>query len=688
MSDTDNRFGRVKLYQDRITEEGLVPVDNDSTENYRDQHKGSYSTKHDKVTASTQAAFNRVGIRRAAPVVAQSVPEGAPEAGTDTPAIASDAGVDSGIPSDPRGFSDDKGNFVSVQGDGSLLLSHTSGAHISIQADGAIFISASGNKGINLVSGKGGLNLRSKGTLTLGGENVIIASNKGMSFSTAAGSAMLFTAAGSMVMGVGESFEKKVGGSDTSFVGGSQGNYVFGDMFNQAQGRMQIGSASDIIMDSPRTNVGASDRLTLNSQGGLGMFSKSAMYVSSQATLGMQSKGSMILTSKQNLIAVGQEAINIESPKQTTMRGDIVNVESKSGMMLDSSEYLFARAKTLAASAATTLTVKAGTSLKLSSMGTLDIDAEGAINIAGATIDLNSRAKDPTEPDDAMVTTPKSASNPATVDVAEEGWDYEKDQWINKDQFEKMNNNYNPQKAGFPYNVDPMSEDQFDSFKNGGGQPPQEAQQVFDSKPTSGPAISDGAGYGEYPSNSSGSETVARESDVPPPDGTDDSSATPSLEGIPGYQQIPGDGQCDVGAEDIVNNLLHLKENILDPLIAENPDARAVKGFVLKYDNDCNNPHYKGLALDIAAGNKRDGARVAELANWAYDNLPCKLIKIERTKTYAYVHIEAAEAGQDGTKAIKQTCFDVEGKNCKEGFHILSFEKEVKPSKRLNRGSE
>lgn len=698
MSDADNKFGKRKFYYDRVTEDGTIVVDrdNDSTENYRDLHRGYYSTKQDKVTASTQAAFNRVAIRRAAPVVAKPVPEGGPETGTDTPAVPSDAGVDTGIPGDPRGFSDDKGNFVSVQGDGSILVSHTTGAHFSIEADGSIFISAAGKKGINLVT-KGGLQLRTEGTLSLGGENIILASKKGMSFQTAAGSAMIFNAGGDLVQTVGQSLQKKVGGNENSFVGGAQGNYVFGDSFHQTQGRMQIGSASDIIMDSPRTNIGAKDRLTLNSEGGLGVYAVGSAYMGFQDTLLMQSKGAMFVTSKTNMKVMGQDSVNVESPNQATVRSNVINLESKQNMFLDSAEYLFARARNMASSASQTMEIKAGSSLKISSLNSLDIDAGGAINIAGATIDLNSRAKDPSNPDNPAVTGSKYPTNPKTVKEVEDGWEYEKDQWIKPEAFEQMNTNYNPQKAGFPYNVDVMSEDQFDSFKNGGGQPPQEAQQVMDQQPTSGPAISDGPDYGEYSSGGGGgssgggdfgSESVAREPDIPPPDGNNDASATSGLEGIPGYQQIPSDGQCNTKPEDIIANLRHLKENILDPLIMDNPDAQAVKGFVLKYDNDCSNPHYKGLALDIAVANKRDGARVAELANWAYHNLPCKLIRIERTKTYSYVHIEAAEVGQDGKNAKKETATDIEGKNIKEGFYVLTFEKEVKPSKRLNRGTE
>lgn len=705
-----------KLFYDRLPQvendpnKGLQIRQEQSSENALIRKRDSITNRERPITAISNPPDPR--LEYISPAYGGSVVAGDKEASVDVESSGPpDAGVDSTIPNTTKGFTDDAGNHISVQPDGSLLLSHTTGAYVAIKPDGAIYVTAMGDKGINLVSGKGGIGIHSQGQIVFDSEDSIIMSAKGaIGLHTAGAFPITLDSGGSILQRAGQSMKTEIGATDTKFVGGSQSTMVVGNGDYQVQGNFKIGSATELNMDAAKTHLGARDLMSINSEGPAAFTTKASMLLTSQGNFQAVSKGSMGILSESQLVATGNKGVTLESPQQMTMRGDIVNVESKSGMMLDSSEYLFARAKTLAASAATTLAIKAGTSLKLSSMGTLDIDADGAINIAGATIDLNSRAKDPTEPDDPMTSTPRSAPPPATIDQLLPDDKLSSDNFTSKEAFQAMNKDYEAKKNGFPYTDFTMSGDDYAALKNNGGQLPSGADTNADEKATSGgSAVIDGPDYGtRYPSGSSygggggggggGGDydpgdyvntSVAREPDMAPPTSSNpvDTVGMYALRGIPGRESIPGDGQVGVDAATIRQNLLHLQENIRLPLLKEHPDMRTARGFILKYDDNTSNPHYKGLALDFVTANKRDLSRLVEVADWASKKLPCKLVRIEKANTYSYLHIEAAEVGQTGQSCQLETCSDAEGKNCTPGLKVGTYQyKDAEVSKRIQKG--
>jgi hypothetical protein len=684
-----------KEFYDRIIGTKIVGTDGIETEAPRSINN-ELLEKKDR-NANREKAINSRGhppnphAQRAFALAGGGVPAGAPETGVDVDSAGtSSSGEEFNIPGNPRGFSDELGNFVSIQGDGSLLLNHTSGAYVSIRPDGAVYVAAMGDKGINLVSGKGGIGIHSQGPLILDSQESIIMSAKGtIGINTVGGFPIQMNSGGDISMVAAQSMSRNIGASDLTSVGGSQSTSVFGDSNHQTQGKTWIGSTTQLMADSPITSIGASSRLVLNSEGVGNFYTKGNMQLQSKGMLAAMATSDMTLTSTKTLNLVGNEAASLDSPKNVAVRGKNVNLDAMEELQFDSADYLTLRAINMSLNAAQVLELVAGSSLKISSTGSLDIDATGAINLAGATIDLNSRAVATTPVDPAKVTSPRTAPDSAAVEDHYEDQQYESDNFYSNEQFESMFEDYKAKQQGFPYTSFALSEDEFNALKNNGGQLPPAAEEIANQKPTGGSAVSEGQSYGDRGSGAEYNESVAREPDIPPP--TSSNPADPvglsALRGIPGAEAVPGDGQSGASREEIYQNLLHLQENIRLPLLAEHPDVRTARGFILKYDNNDSNPHYKGLALDFIVANKRDLPRLVEVAHWASGNLPCKLVRIEKTKTYSYLHIEAAEAGQSGKSCKTETCSDIEGKNCQAGLPIKTYEyKDAEVSGRVKKG--
>ena len=684
-----------KDFYDRIVGTEIVGNDSISTQLPK-AIDNELLEKRDR-NANRERAVNSKGhppnphAQRAFAIAGGGVPAGSPETGVDVESAGpASSGEEFSIPGNPRGFSDEMGNFVSVQGDGSLLLSHTSGAYVSIRPDGAVYVTAMGDKGINLVSGKGGIGIHSQGPLILDSQDSIIMSAKGtVGINTQGGFPIQMNSGGDISMTAAQSMIRNIGASDINSVGGSQSTAVFGDSNHQTQGKTWIGSTTQLMMDSKITSVGASSRLVLNSEGVGNFYTKGNMQLQSKGMLAAMATSDMTLTSTKTLNLVGNEAASLDSPKNVAIRGKNVNLDAMEEINFDTKDYLTLRAKNLSLNASEVLELAAGSSLKLSSQGSLDIDASSAMNLAATSIDLNSRAKQITPPDPAKVTSPRTAPDSAAVEDHYEDQKYQSDNFYSNEQFETMFEDYKAKKEGFPYTSFTMSEDEFNALKNNGGKLPPAAEEISNQKPTGGSTVSEGQSYGDRGSGASYNESIAREPDIPPP--TSSNPADPiglkALRGIPGAEAVPGDGQSGTSREEIYQNLLHLQENIRLPLLAEHPDIRTARGFILKYDNNNDNPHYKGLALDFIVANKRDQPRLVEVAHWASGNLPCKLVRIEKTKTYSYLHIEAAEVGQPGRDCNTETCSDIEGQNCQAGLPIRSYEyKDAEVSGRVKKG--
>lgn len=686
-----------KPFQDRIIGEAEVKPDGSTTAKingvvYHDvplseyqylvrmqndvmRKKDSITTKERAVTSSTNAPQPQTYTTLAYP--AAGVPAGDSESSVQITSSGSpEAGVETPIEGTARGITDDMGNYISIQSDGSLLLSHISGASVSIKPDGAIYVAAMGNKGINLVSGKGGIGIHSQGQIVFDAQGPIVMSSKAsVGIHSAGGNPITLDAGGDLNTKAGGSSTRLVTGTDYSFVGGSKAEMVFGNADYQVQGVSKIGSTTQLQMDSPKTNVGASEQLVLNSEGVGGFYTKNDMALQAKGYLQASSKGGAAIMSEADVTIAGDEGVLMSSVKNAAIRGKNVNLDALEVMSLDSKQDIDLQAPDITLHATGNLELAGQDSTKLSSKSTLDIDSNGAMNLAGSTIDLNSRAKNPTTPRPNRTTSPSGGIKTSSVEDHFKEDKFEADNFLTKEQFEGMNQNYQASKDGFPYSDYTMSGDDYNALKNNGGQLPSGAEQNASQKQSSGSQISDGESYGTINSGASENYSVAREVDMPPPTSSNpqDPVGSYSLEGIPGVENIPGDGQSGVDRATIVKNLMHLNENIVLPLIANHPDVRAARGFLLKYDNS-DNPHYKGLAIDFIVGNRNNYPRLVQVAFWASRKLPCKVIRIEKTLTHSYIHIEAAEAGQTGQNCTVETCNDIEGKSKTAGLVLKTNE--------------
>jgi hypothetical protein len=681
----DRILPEVELDADDIPDPLTFPPDT-GQDNHVGRKKKSYTAGEGTTTSSTNAPNPKIESWPAHG--GGQAPVGSNETAVyHGPAASPAAAVEDGIGGNSRVITDDAGNSININNDGSITLQHKTGASFSIAPDGAIHLTAAGDKGINLDSGSGGFNFSSKGKMVFDSSAGITFSAGGPVGIHAKGAFPIsLETGGDMIISAGGSVNQNISGTHYSWIGGSKSEMVYGNGDYQVKGLMKLGSTSEINMDSPKTHIGASEKLTLNSEGTLVTTSVKSTSITSQGKILAMAKADFFAASMANFIAIGNQSASLESQLTTNVRGDNINLEATAGIAIDSDGYLFARAQTLAASAASTLAIKAGTNLKLSSMGSLDIDADGAINIAGATIDLNSRAKDPTEPDDPMVSTAANISKVKKIDDIYPTEKLSADNWTSKEAFDGMNKNLKPMQEGFPYSDNALSGDDYGAMQNDGNQLPSGAQQNADQKPAGGSQVTDGESYGPIDLSTSENYTPAYEPDpatAPSSSNPADSVGFASLEGVPGVEDIPGDGQCSTGRDIIYKNMMHLNENIAIPLIKKFSDVTIERAFIKKYNDNCSNPHFKGLAFDFGISQKNNYPKLMAVAMWAARRLPCSVVRIEKTLTHSYIHIEAAEAGKTGQNCTVETCNDKEGTSKTSGLVLKTNEiKEVKLSAR------
>jgi hypothetical protein len=565
-------------------------------------------------------------------------------------------GIATGVGSaeDTVGWVTSTGNRIAINGTAgseSIEIIHHSGAQIIIDVDGSIFLMPTGKKGFGVHSSKGDGVVSAQGRLVLVGKSDITIETEG---------SMSFNVGQNMFMNIGGDMVLDVSGSFSESIDGAKSTEVVKDITTTTGGILRETIAGDRrtqVVGNSRYDIGKS--MSIHTGQDIQLMSQKSVYINSKedstyevesGKLSLISTDDTTLATKNALYITSKDDISIEAADTLALRsGGSTVMSSKATTYIDSTSEVDIRSNSINLSATGQLQTLSGTT-RINSSGTIDVNSTGAIDMRGSTIDLNKASASVTSVRVVETTTPRGVpdlQSPLEPEYPDANTIID-------------NMTSERESPGFILNANKMSAHDMSIYENEGDIPDSNAKARARLNTSAGSLYSKGADGDQVLDSSnigydgSGNKTKAVQS---PYTGTIESiyntnekiSRNVTIGSFPGLGSLPTN-QMGYSRKEILENVLHLSYNIIDPLIEKfGSSLRLTHGIRLGAGGS---RHYIGKAVDISTAGK-DHAEIAMIAKWIVENLPYDRCFLEANhQGTIHIHVEAAPIGTSGSKEV------------------------------------